>query len=102
MKIICTLFLLYFLVQGVENAASGQKYCLESWSLRADQCYWVSPDKLTFEDAKSSCEQKGAKLVEPMNQEENEQVYELASNQTSKKTIYDYYIGVVKLAEENG
>ena len=43
----------------------------------------------TFEDAKQSCENKGAKLIEPMNKPENKKVFELASD----KMCY-YFIGI--------
>ena len=46
-------------------------------------------DKGTFKDAKKSCEDMDAKLIEPMNKAEHEGIFELAS-----KTMCYYFIGI--------
>ena len=48
-------------------------------------------DMRTFEDAKKSCEDMDAKLIEPMNEAENKKVFDLASD--SDKMCY-YFIGI--------
>lgn len=75
---ICTLLVLGHVAQGQETSTNegGNQTCLADWFLIGDQCYWLSNQTLTFKDAKSNCEEKGAKLFEPKSEEENEQVHD--------------------------
>ena len=63
--------------------------CQDKWYHFGNQCYWFSKDRGTFEDAKKSCEDMDAKLIEPMNKAEHEGIFELAS-----KTMCSYFIGI--------
>ena len=80
-------------------AASIESQCPQDWSNIDGQCYFISKeeDKVDFQGAKSKCEALNAKLIEPKTEVQNQKVHDLASNQK----ICHYYIGVVKLTEEN-
>ena len=90
---ICTLVVLFHLAQGQETSTNegGNQTCLTGWSLIEDQCYWISKKKLSFEEAKSNCEAKGAKLFEPMSEKENKQVHD---KMKAKSDYYMYIIGI--------
>ena len=95
---ICTLVVLCHLSQGQETSTNegSSQTCLADWSLIGDQCYWVSDETLSFEDAKSNCEGKDAKLFEPKSEEENKQVHDLVA--ASK---HNYLIGIKRSIIKN-
>ena len=97
-SMICTLVVLCYVAQGQETSTNegGEQTCLAGWSLKGDQCYWVSKETLSFEEAKSSCEDKKATLFEPMSEEENKQVHDLVAS-----SKHNYLIGIKRSIIKN-
>lgn len=69
----------------------------DGWELINGRCFYFSQDKVSYEDAESSCLDKGSRLFEPRNAEANVLIYEYVYI-ISK---IQYWIGIIDDGQEN-
>eukprot|EP00093_Oithona_nana_P014822 14822.XXX_753102_752709_1 [CDS] Oithona nana genome sequencing. len=78
---------------GSLKCSGREENCPDGWTKLQSKCYQISTVSADFDDAEASCRRKNAKLAEPVNSIENNELYRLAKN-----TIW---IGVTDRGNEN-
>ena len=59
-----------------------------------DSCYLITDEKLPFDKAAEKCIENGGKLFEPMNNQQNQHVFDYVRQTYGKQT--EYYIGIFR------
>ena len=78
--------------------------CSSDWHLISGTCYYFSPENLVFSTAVNRCENMGAILYEPKNQETFDLVFNAAKSITRGRQFdsYNYFwIGINDKTREN-
>ena len=89
-----TLLIWADLAQSLCSPVSG-----DGWTLIARICYIVSDEKLDFFEGKDKCIEQDAKLIEPKNLEENENIATLVKQKHGNEARY--FIGLRDKQEDS-
>ena len=73
--------------------------CPPRWTLKGDKCYFISQTQVQYDGAVEFCTEleNGAKLAEPLNEKENENIL----NILREKNLKRFWIGVNDRAKED-